>query len=156
MATSNETSIEVLHVLFQQWREEHRRLDQSIAELNAWMTQKSLHQSPDFAEANSRLQKFEQRLREHFAKEHEIGLLLAETRGITTPEIEELRRQADKEHGILTARLNDLIVGLSADANPVPTWDSAVYEFGLLLDAIEQHEEQEANRVQWLMPSQNT
>lgn len=152
MATSNETSIEFLHVLFQQWREEHQRLDQFIEVLNAWMTQKSLHQSPDFAEAKSHLQNFEHRLREHFAKEHEMGLLLAETRGIATPEIDELRRQADKEHGILTARLHDLIADLSADANPVPTWDSAVYDFGLLLDAIEQHEEQEADRVRWLMP----
>lgn len=152
MATSNETSIEVLHVLFQQWREEHQQLDQFIAELNAWMTQKSLRQSPDFTDAKSRLQQFEQRLREHFVKEHAMGLLLAETRGIATPEIEELRHQADKEHGILTARLHDLISRLSADANPVSTWDSAVYEFGLLLDAIEQHEEQEADRVRWLMP----
>ena len=116
------------------------------------MTQKSLQQTPDFAETRSRLQSFEHRLREHFSKEHALGLLLAESRGISTPEIEELRRQADKEHGILSSRLNDLIASLSAVTNRVPSWDSAVYEFGLLLDAIEQHEEQEADRVRWLMP----
>lgn len=152
MATSNETSIEVLHLMFEQWKEEHQQLDRFIEELNAWMTQKSLQQTPDFAEARSRLQNFEQRLREHFSKEHAMGLLLAESRSISTPEIEELRCQADKEHGILTSRLNDLITSLSAVSNRVPTWDSAVYEFGLLLDAIEQHEEQEADRVRWLMP----
>ncbi len=153
MASPNEATVEILHVLFGQWQEEHERLDQFIRELNAWMTQKSLQQAPDFAEARTRLQTFDQRLREHFLKEHAMGLLLAETRGVPTPEIEEFRRHADKEHEVLASRLNNLIESLAAESQPIPSWSSAVNEFGLFLDALEQHEEIEADRARWLIPS---
>jgi iron-sulfur cluster repair protein YtfE (RIC family) len=153
MSTQSEESAEILKVLFSQWKEEHRELDAVVRELGDWTAEGSQSQAPNFEEAAQRLRGLKERLTGHFAKEQSIGLLLAEARGIPTPEIEAVQRQANKDHAQLTERLDKLIECMDSGEGESQCWDAAIYEFNLFLDVLEQHEELEAESVRWLIPT---
>lgn len=154
MTNQHEETVEILNVFFEQWKEEHLQLDKYVLELSDWSHLDSQHQCPQFKEAADRLRGLEQRLVQHFSKETAIGLLLAEARGIATPEIEAARRQADKDHKLLADRLTRLIdLVNSASGDDVALWQKVRYELNLFLDVLEQHEELEAENVRWLIPT---
>jgi iron-sulfur cluster repair protein YtfE (RIC family) len=153
MSAQNQESVDILNVLFSNWKDEHRQLDKFVLELGEWVTSDSQLKTPQFREAANRLRGLSKRLAEHFAKEQDIGKLLAEARGIATPEIKSAQRQAAKDHEILNERLKKLIEGMEASSGSVEDWKRLTFEFDLFLDTLEQHEELEAESVRRLIPA---
>jgi iron-sulfur cluster repair protein YtfE (RIC family) len=153
MSNQHQESVEILNLLFGRWKEEHRQLDQVVQGLGEWLADDAQAHASPFQEAAERLRGLRQRLVEHFAKEHDIGGLLAEARGIATPEIESAQRQAEKDHLALTERLDTLIHRLEPSSGQEEDWRAMAYEFNLFLDVLEQHEEFEAECVRWLIPA---
>ncbi len=145
-----------LNQLFDQWKDEHRELDAYVRELTNWTNQESQLSVPRFLEAVTRLREFRDRLSAHFDKETELGNLLAKSRPGSSREIEGVRRQAAKDHSHLTKRLEALIGRMENAEAEFDSWSAAVYEFNLLIDVLEQHEEQEAESLGWLLPRQQT
>jgi iron-sulfur cluster repair protein YtfE (RIC family) len=153
MTSQHQESVEILNVLFSNWKDEHRQLDKFVQELGTWVTDDAQRLTPQFREAANRLRGLSERLSQHFAKEQDIGELLAEARGIATPQIESAQRQAGKDHRALTERLNKLIDGMESSSGLVEDWKRFTNEFNLFIDVLEQHEELEAESVRRLIPA---
>lgn len=138
--------------LIDRWKDEHRKLDQFVDAITNWMHEVSSLGIPHFGEAGSRLTQLRERLVKHFQVEDQIAVELCEARP-TCPERQAAKRQASRDHGQLLDRVDDLIERLSQLEPPFDSWQQAVYEIGLFIDALEQHEEQESENLQWLSPT---
>ncbi len=149
--------VEELVGLFERWKDEHKQLDQVVDDLTGWtsMAEKSQKVEADrFLEAARHLRGLHELLTHHFSKEKIVGNLLAEARGIATPEIEAFQQKADKDHALLSSRLNKLIDYVESAPAQLSNWKSAIQELNLFLDLLEQHEELEAEHVHWLIPNE--
>lgn len=153
MINQSSEAVDVLIGLFSQWKSEHEQLSRFVRELSVWATQDSQSESPNFSQAAVGLRKLDQRLVEHFEKEQAIGLLLADARGTSTPEVEAVQRQADKDHLALQKRLHELIEKIDRGPRNPSTWNAAIEELNLFLDVLEQHEELESENVRSLIPT---
>lgn len=137
--------------LTERWRREHRELDQVVSELTTWMYEVSSLGIPRFGEAATRLTQLRDRLIKHFHVEDEIARDLCEARP-SCVEVQAAQRQATRDHEILLKRMEELNEKLSQLEPPFESWQEAVEQIGLFMDAFEQHEEQESENIQWLSP----
>lgn len=139
-----------LRELLDEWDDEHRELDRTIQQLVDWVCGEGSPEHDRLKGITYRLRQLQLRLEEHFDKEHRLGKLLADARGASTMEIDAVCRRAAAEHSVLAERLARLIAGVERGA--FASWNDVAAEFDLLVDRIEQHEEQERQSVQWLLP----
>lgn len=141
-----------IDALFGRWKEEHRHVDAALLYLTDWFHQQGTVLSPPFVLATAKLSELRAQLEGHFAKEDELVRLLGEARGSTTMEIESVRRQTEREHATIISRISELITNLGTAQAEFDSWETATRDFELLVDLLEQHEEQEAATVGWLLP----
>ena len=137
--------------LFARWRQEHDELDQVTGELRQWTYEVGQVGIPHFGEAGDKLAKVRQRLVEHFKREEEIGQQLLDDCKNSAEAISTCR-SASQDHEHLLGRITDLIVRLQQPEAPFESWQQAVREVELFLDALEQHEEHEEANITWLAP----
>ncbi len=152
MTESQKSALE-LQAVFAEWTAEHRQVEHTVQALIEWTNEHIDPDANEFSEAALRLRNLGLRLDSHFAKEDTLGSLLAKSRGVATPEIEAVQRQADKDHTQLSQRLHALVERMERGVESSTGWKSAVYELNLFLDLLEQHEELEAENVRWLITS---
>ena len=138
--------------LFAKWQAEHQQLDQFTEELRTWTYDVAQLGIPHFGEAADKLTLLHGRLQSHFQQEDEIGSQLANQQSVPSVEIEATRRKAAQDHQSLSTRLDDLIDRLRQNEPPFDSWEQAVQEVDLFIDALEQHEEQESASITWLSP----
>ncbi len=138
--------------LFEEWKREHTVLEHLAGELGTWMNDDFRRGNSLLAEATARLRGLHERLNQHFDVEDSITDVLAEDRGVDRPEINGLREMTASDHRHLATRLRSLINRLDNAQSQLQSRQEAIDEFNLILDAIEQHEEQEAAQVNWLRP----
>jgi iron-sulfur cluster repair protein YtfE (RIC family) len=138
--------------LFAKWQAEHRQLDEFTEELRTWTYEVAQLGIPHFGEAANKLTLLRVRLQKHFQQEDEIGNQLANQQSVPSVEIEATRRKATQDHISLSTRLDDLIDRLAQTEPPFDSWEQAVQEVDLFIDALEQHEEQESASITWLSP----
>jgi hypothetical protein len=141
--------------LFEQWKKEHCELDKYAMELSAWVHQQSQQREMQFREAVTRLGELNKKLAVHFTKEAEIGKQLLAIQGEHTPEAEALQRQAERDHSNIISRITHLIDRMQDVEAERDAWKDSMFELNLIIDVLEQHEEQEAESVGWLIPRQS-
>lgn len=153
--SSSDCSAE-LQSLFRAWKLEHEQLLQQVDDLfdslvkQSWKDDESRSQIQSHSTSELRL--LADRLKEHFSKETRIGLLLELARGRATHEVASMREKAEHEHRQLMDRLQSEIKTITSAEIGTEEWKSAIQSFGLFVDALEQHEDEEADNVSWLMP----
>jgi iron-sulfur cluster repair protein YtfE (RIC family) len=141
--------------LSHQWREGHRELNQFFDEYRRWAYEISQRDFPHFGETADRLKQLREELVKHFSSENEISKKMIAARGKPSPEAEANRRQIEADHVNLTSRLDMLISQLGELEPPFDSWQQAVEEVERFCDALEQHEEQESDCIEWLMPKKS-
>ena len=150
--TSQAASAKVAETLSHKWHKEHRALDVFIEGFRQWAYQVSQRGLPRFGETAARLQQLHQRLEEHFACEDDLASQFATSRIGLSPEVDANRRQVAQDHNSLLSRLQRLIEKLNETDPPFASWQAATDQVDRLLDALDQHEEQEADSITWLLP----
>ncbi len=140
--------------IFAQWRSEDRGLEMRVDEVIDWMHAVSEKGIPHFGETAARLRPLRDRLVVHFKHEGEMIANLAQHYPTPSPEIEAVQRQARRDHEVLLERLDSLIGRLGNPVPPFESWQAAIAEVGAFLDELEQHEEQETESIQMLMPTE--
>jgi hypothetical protein len=88
----------------------------------------------------------------HFAREDQLIGQLADLYPTSSPQVDAVRRQASGDHDQLCERLDNLIERLDQVVPPFASWQNAMDEVELFVDALEQHEEQESETFKMLMP----
>jgi hypothetical protein len=135
-------------LLLDQWKSEHNDLTHSIRETTLWLGQVSQLGIPRFGELAARLDAMRQRMRKHFDREEILNDDLQ--RSSDCLEVKTTRQRSLSDHHHLTQRIDDLIARLSELDPPFESFQQAIDQIGLFVDAFEQHEEQEAQGLQWL------
>lgn len=141
-------SHDVLALLIEQWKSEHDDLTHSIRETTLWLGQVSQLGIPRFGELAARLDAMRRRMRQHFDREEILNDDLQ--RSSDCLEVKTTRQRSISDHQHLTQRIDDLISRLSELDPPFESFQQAIDQVGLFVDAFEQHEEQEAQGLQWL------
>ncbi len=139
-------------VLFEQWKSEHQILDRYAVELSEWIDRQSKLRTAQFRETVQKLTDLHQKLSSHFAIEETIGKQLREVHCGSSPEADAAQRQSERDHAHISSRLKHLIDRLQDAESESDAWKKGVYELGLILDVLEQHEEQESENVCYLLP----
>ncbi len=148
VARLESSCLEALAPLLQQWNDEHQDLTRSIRETTLWLGQVSQRGIPRFGELAARLSLMRQRMKQHFDREETLGEDLQQVSDCL--EVKTTRRRAINDHQHLTQRIDDLIAKLSELEPPFDSFQQAIDQVGLFVDAFEQHEEQESQGLQWL------
>lgn len=143
-----------LDALFQTWQQEHQQVQDHLDGILDWLSLdgKMVDELGARREVVAELERLCGRLRRHFSTESQLGTLLETVRGRQTQEIALLRARAESDQRHLMSRLKEQVNAIHEAETGTEAWDSAVYNFGLFVDALEQYEDQEAESVQWLMP----
>ena len=149
---TNQTQTTVAQI-FERWKSEDRSLDTTAGDLQSWMRDVEQLGVPRFGETATRLVPFRTLLAKHFDEENEMLDELAKSYSSESPEIAAMRRQATQDHVNLLANLDDFTGRLSDLEPPFQSWQAAMQEFDLLYIQIEQHEDQESENLQAMMPS---
>jgi len=139
-------------VLFEHWQVEHQVLDRFTSDLSEWIDLQSKLRTSQFRETVQKLTELNEQLRAHFAKEEEIGTKIRSVHSDSSPEVNAAQRQTDKDHVNILNRLKHLIDRMQDAESECDAWKKGVYELGLIIDVIEQHEEQESENVNCLLP----
>lgn len=139
--------------LFAKWHEEHKQLELFTEQLRQWAYEIAQLGIPHFGETANKLTQLRGRLVTHFEREDEIGDRLLEEQASPSAEVKSTCQQAAHDHANLLRRLDDLISRLNETEPPFDSWEQAIREVDLFMDAIEQHEEQEHANITWLSPN---
>ena len=139
-------------LLFEQWKVEHQVLDRYTAELSEWIDRQSKLRTSQFSETVQKLADLNEKLQAHFGREEEIGKQILVVHDNGSPEAEAAKRQCDRDHVNILNRLKHLIDRMQEAEFECDAWKKGVYELGLIIDVIEQHEEQEFENVNCLLP----
>ena len=139
-------------VLFEHWKAEHQVLDRFTSDLSEWIDRQSKLRSSQFRETVEKLTELNEQLRTHFSREQEIGEKMSSVHCDGSPEVEAVQRQTDRDHDNILNRLKHLIDRMQEAETESDAWKKGVYELGLIIDVIEQHEEQESESVNCLLP----
>jgi hypothetical protein len=139
--------------IFDRWRAEDRELELRIDELRDWMGEVSQLGIPHFGETATRLGQVRERLVQHFQREDEMVAELARLYPDSSPEIASIRNQSSRDHSQLLTRLDDLSRRLSELEPPFESWQEAMQDVELFVNALEHHEDHESESVMMLMPA---
>jgi hypothetical protein len=148
----NSKADQPLALFYENWRAEDRQLEVGIDGVRDWMQEVNQLGIPHFGETATRLLPLRQRLVTHFQREDQMIAQLAELYPSSSPEVQAVRRQSSRDHHQLLARLDDLIQRLGQTEPPFASWQAAMDELESFVDLLEQHEEQEADSIERLMP----
>lgn len=137
-----------LEKLIRLWQGEHAELIRSIRETTLWLGQLRDPSPSVFGELAKHMEQFRERLLGHFAREDALATELLDVYGCA--EAESTRRRAEGDHLHLTRRVDDLLAKLHSPLNGFASFQEAIQEISLFVDAVEQHEEEEAQGLEWL------
>lgn len=130
------------------WKHEHDDLIKHIHDTTLWLGEVRQMGFPKFGELADRLRALRTRMIRHFEHENELGEDLQHA--CDCVEVTATRRSTSGDHQNLTHRIDDLIAKLGEPDPPFESFQQAIDQVGLFVDAFEQHEEQEAQGLQWL------
>ena len=149
---TNTSTNDVRETLLAKWHEEHQQLETFTNELRHWAYEIGQLGIPRFGQTAGKLTQLRARLVAHFERENEIGSQLLSDQASPSVEVQATCRQSALDHANLIKRLDDLIARLNQNEPPFDSWEQAVSEIDLFMDAIEEHEEQETANITWLSP----
>ena len=142
MDTNTSSTADARQALFDEWHEEHQRLDIFSDQLRKWAYEIAQIGIPHFGETADKLTQLRVRLVEHFAREDQIGRQLANDPEFPSLEVNPTHPQA-ADHADLLQQLDSLTARLNQTEPPFDSWEQAFQEVERLMDAIDQHEARE-------------
>lgn len=142
--------------LSSQWRDERQEMDRFFRDVRQWMNQVSQLGVPHFGETADRLSQFRRRLAAHFDREDQIAARMATSQHTSASAVDAARGRARSDHGALQRKLDDLISRLAATDPLFKSWQEATSELEEFIDALERHEDREAESIEWLSPAAET
>lgn len=137
---------------FDQWKAEHRDIDRYATSLSEWIAFQSKQRAQQFQETVRKLTELNERLQLHFANEKQICQHLKTSHRECPMDAEAVQRQIDRDHATISTRLKHLIDRMQDAEFELDGWKKGVHELGLIIDLIEQHDEQESESVNCLLP----
>lgn len=149
-------TIDRLNETFELWMQDYREIGDLCHDLIDRMAAGG-KRCTDIAKLEKELLHLLSRLQNHFQMELALGRLLTDAHGRSSSEIDATRRQADKDHAVLCDRFERLIerTVVNKDGSD-ESQGSVAYEFNLIIDVIEQHQELEFENLRSLFPSSKT
>lgn len=144
--------VDKLEVILDEWKTQQRGLDRDADQLLDWLGTFDANGKCEAVQAATRIRELCERMQKHFDTEDEIVRMLVEARGKLTAEMNATQNHADRDHQHLISRLKSVITAIRGGTPGEPTWKEAVYEFGLIIDAFDQHEEEEEANLLSLAP----
>jgi Hemerythrin HHE cation binding domain len=144
--------VETARSLFEEWGREDSQLADQFSEMRRWMLEAAGSAHPRFAETGDRLNAFRDVLAAHFAHEDELCEKISTFYERPCIEADGLCRQTVHDHKQLLDRLDSLVSDLKSNPSSFASWEAAVDQVSLFMDAVELHSEQEAESLQSLMP----
>jgi len=149
----NSKAKQSLPSIYLSWQAEDRELEAFIDQVRDWMLEVNQLGIPHFGETATRLRPLRTRLVTHFEHEDEMVAQLSKLYPPSSPEIEAVRSQSSHDHRQLLARLDELIDRLDQPDPTFTSWQAAMDEVELFVNALEQHEEQESESFEMLIPA---
>ena len=149
----NTKTLPAVKEIYDRWQSEDRQLQSEAEKLQLWMRQVEKHGIPRFGETAFRLGPFRELMTRHFDEE---DAMLDELDCLDLPNssaLAAMRRQASRDHTHLVHQLDDFVVRLKQLEPPFSSWQDARTEFDLFFIQVEQHEDQERESLQAIMPS---
>lgn len=141
-----------LAALYRDWQAEDRALEAGIAEIRRWMYEVSQFGEPHFGEIATRLKLFRQQLIQHFEREREMLIEIADSHLTSTREVNAMGEQSSVDRGRLFAQIDDLMERLNQVDPPFNSWQQAMKEVEDFIDVLEQHENREVENMTKLIP----
>jgi iron-sulfur cluster repair protein YtfE (RIC family) len=148
-------STEIRDELFEQWKAEHREIGKFMHDLSQWISNQTKQRASQFQETVNRLNDLNSQLQAHFAREEALSIRLCESYQFGSPEAVAVGRQSDRDHADISNRIKQLADRMTATQSEQDAWTKGVFELGLIMDLIEQHEEQESESVCCLLPTKS-
>lgn len=105
-----------------------------------WLAESSLVRAASMEELATKLEAFRFRVERYFCQELELADALIQEKGPTSQVISARTRTASQRTALLK-RLNSAIRELKASMPGTEPWHKAVYELGLIADAIDLYED---------------
>lgn len=143
--------IEVNEV-FARWRIEDEELGRKVDEIRQWMRELDLIGKQHFGETATYLRDLRKQMVRHFEREVEMLEQIGKLYTSGSPEILAVRRQSDREHHNLLGRAEDMIARLDQIDPPFESWQQAMDEMDGLVSLLEQHESNEWDSIEMLLP----
>ncbi len=137
--------------IFQQWQSEDRELEDRVDELRDWMQEVNQLGIPHFGETAGRLRPLRRLLVGHFDREDEMMAQLAKAYPASSPEVHGAQEHSTHDHLHLLCRVDELINRLAETEPPFDSWQAAMDDVEILVEALEQHEEDESDCVKMLL-----
>lgn len=135
---------------FTAWQGDHRRIDQLADRLLEWFCDTHEDEMTSAAAAK-KVRYLCDQVRDHFSKEVELTEMLVEAKGRCTREIESTKQLLARDHRHLLARFKEVILKLKRSVPGSDQWKETVTELGLIVDAFDQHDEEEQGNISSLM-----
>ncbi len=137
---------------FDQWKAEHQVIDRYTANLTQWIAAQSKLRASQFQETVKKLSELNEQLQAHFAREDQICQQMRAAHQDCTLDADAVQRQINADHGNISNRLKHLIDRMQEAEFEMDSWKKGVHELGLIIDLIEQHDEQESESINCLLP----
>lgn len=137
---------------FERWKAEHQMIDRYTANLTEWIASQTQLRNLQFQETVRKLTELNEQLQGHFTREGQISQHLLAAHSDCSLDADAVQRQIDRDHENISNRLKHLIDRMQDAEHEQDAWKKGVHELGLIIDLIEQHDEQEAESVNCLLP----
>ena len=96
-----------------------------------------------------------EQLQAHFARERVLCEQMHDAHPNCQVDADAVQRQVERDHSHISSRLKHLMDRMQDAESEVDAWMKAVHELGLIIDLIEQHDEQEFDSVNCLLPGRD-
>jgi len=134
-----------------QWRSELKAIRENVRDIRQWIASVSQLAAAPYQEFASRTQGLEGRIRSHFSLSSELYDSLRDELWCVEVEAAKGSSEADQKH--LLGRLQSFVSRLSEESPSFESFADAADCLEWVLDELDQHQEQEADRFEWLLQS---
>lgn len=130
------------------WQAERLSIEDNVRSIRAWAKDAASLATPPMGQLGEKLCELADLCRSHFRREAQIYDQLQEELGCI--EVEAAKRQAEADHRHLLERFDLLSNQLAGSRTPFANFEEACERAEWLFDDLDQHEEREAESIQWL------
>jgi hypothetical protein len=135
----------------QDWRSGRAAIEETVRDTRRWIASVASLTPAPMGDLNTRLIGLEDCLRAHFEQGCHLYRSVSEL--LWCVEVDSALASAQADHDHLMGRLQLLALGLRQSASSPEAFQSYVEQLEWFFDDLDQHEEREADSLQWLLQS---
>lgn len=139
--------------VFARWRIEDEELATQVDTIRQWMRELDQLGRQHFGETATRLRELRELMVTHFDRESEMVEKLGKIYRMDSPEVSAVRKQSARDHQNLLLRVDALIERLDRLEPPYNSWQEAIDDLESLVSLLEQHEANEWDSLEMLLPA---